>query len=369
MKKIEIKYYIVDIVLIMILLILITMSQIFIFVALIGYVIYLFIMWNFKTNTKKLAMIESQYNVLKTGKKRKGKDLSTQAVIVVLYKKKYFKQLKMLKSEYTRDKGKTLLRKLIKEYDVDVNNLKKYHLRLANKLTKFEKFIALYFYIKPNYLSNIDYGYGARIVTLDEFRLYKKSTMKELTFTDFIHDSKDIYCKKVKSFEGKNLYLSDGQIMFPSAYHNDLLKKYPSFPIFMSLAGQLYNMVIDNNSQVASQLWDKLRNQQDKYINVIETYPRFKSILSKIRKYLPVFRNYMFIKLRYYEMYESFERGLLPYQNSAGITNRALVKQMQKEYESQNGKIYSNIVVLKMKDIKYDSRYFHEVVFGSKAKV
>lgn len=354
MKKL--KYYVFDLLLFALMIILLTFQPWFIFIYMLVYLIYLIVIWRFKRNTVELSGFESTSNVLKSGFRRRGKDLSTQASIITLYRKKHLKTLKKVIKQYEKEMPLDFVP--IERLNEVLAYLEKYDIK--KNINEYA-----YYYLNPNYLSNVDYGYGCRLVSLDEFRLYKdEKHTKELTFNDFITSKDKIHMNKVKEFEGKNLYLSDGQIELPSYYQSLLLKYYPSFPIFMSLAGHLYHMVIINNSQVMGQLWDKLRNQQDLYVRALDTYPRFKSLFSKIYKYIPIFRKYIFVKLRYYELYQSAEQGLLPFKSGLGIKDRAMIKQMQKEYESMHGKITEKMILVKRNQIKYDTRYYHKVVFG-----
>ena len=50
--------------------------------------------------------------------------------------------------------------------------------------------------------------------------------------------------KKLKHYEGLDLLLSEAQLSLPNTEHNILDKKYPWLPVFIALAGHLYNMNI-----------------------------------------------------------------------------------------------------------------------------
>lgn len=211
----EVRYYIIDIILFSLLFILIGINAWVGIVAVVLYLIWIFIKYRFYSNTKDLAFIEHSNNVLKSGYRRRGKDLSTQASIIILFKRKYVKTLKKVINKMTLEDIKTLCNNMNYSFD----KLKAYLVKNGINESKWVEYG--YYYIFPNYLSNIDYGYGCRLVTLDEFRLYKdKECKRELTFNDFITDKFNIHSKKEPAFEGKNLYLSDGQIELPSSYHS-----------------------------------------------------------------------------------------------------------------------------------------------------
>jgi len=218
---------------------------------------------------------------------------------------------------------------------------------------------------KINYVGNIDYGYG-----------FKKVEMKDLlltpnTYNNLIMNDVKLIIKS-DELESLDLIYSDGGIFLPSTEDMVLNKLYPSFPIFYALSGQLYNMNITLNTQALDRLWKKIREQQDCYIRAICTIPLHKSVLSKIWKNIPFLRKYIFIKLRYYESYKSAEAGRVPFSKLATLdienplyTSNA--RALKKQYESEHGVIKDLTVVIKIADIRYDTRYFHELFFGKKA--
>lgn len=224
---------------------------------------------------------------------------------------------------------------------------------------------------KVRYLSNVDYGYG-----------YQEFNPKDLELSVKIGDKKhfntyreliDATLKKVPkndNFEGLDVYLSDGGIIMPSTEDVHLNKAYPTFPIAFALSRQLYDMLIGLNTQALGRVWIKLREQQEAYLKCLGTVPLYKSQLSKIWKYIPYARKWIFVKVRYYEKYESAERGLLPFNslNALGQTASPLYltsgTATKKAYESENGEIKEVLCGIRIEDIKYDTRIFHEKMFG-----
>ena len=87
----------------------------------------------------------------------------------------------------------------LRDYLINIAEDYGHSLKWINEVDDFQliQFIDLYYYINPNYLSNIDYGYGVRIVDMSEFKLYKdKNKTVELSFQDFLNNPDDIYMTK-----------------------------------------------------------------------------------------------------------------------------------------------------------------------------
>ncbi len=319
--------------------------------VLIGYFgLRLLISLYFWFNNNFIKKIMTLYNTHIFGYRRKGKDLVMQLVIIKRFANKDRKVRKKVK-KYLKSTGYT------KEYIRE----------------NIEEEVKLYYQDKPHYLSNIDYGYGAKVIDLDELTLIDKKSKKVLDYNDILTGTyKDMDIEKRKDFEGLDLYVSDAQLYLPNTEHNKLDKLYPSFPVFFSLAGQLYNMNITVNTQEYERLWVKLRGQQDAYVRALKTIPTNKSILQKIWCYLPILKNYLFIKIRYFEEQKSAENNMLPFHglNIVGETGKPIYLSsgtaIKEQFEATYGKIKHKLLVIRIKDIKYDSRIFHELLFGYK---
>src|SRR5690554_6108652 len=356
MKKLKnIKYYIVEYILFTLFI-----AEFMIF----GFSVVMSIVWGIyfilliyirlKMRSKKQLKYYSGYNLFVSGFKRKGKDLSVQRYIIKKFKKQYNKKVKQLTKLYKKNELHKYVFNISKQYGYN-------HIGIMDEL-ELDDLITLYYYYNPNYLSNIDYGYGVRIVDMAEFKLYKdKNKTIELSFQDFLNNPDDIYMTKNLSFEGKELILSDTQLYFPASYFQILVKKYPSFPIFFQLSGHLYDMTITINSQRYNLVWDKLRDQADLYIQAVNTFPG--KGLRKIHPYLPIIRNKLITKLYIYEKFETAELGVFPYVPRAGIKDRAVIKADKAKFDSENGKILKLSIVTDLRDIKYDTRYFASKIF------
>lgn len=142
--------------------------------------------------------------------------------------------------------------------------------------------------------------------------------------------------------EKKDYYLSDGGIYLPSQYDNILSKKYPSLPIFYALSRHLGNMNVHVNVQNLNRLWLKLREQADTYIRV----------RGKID--LP---GYICLKTTIYENYDDALKNLKP-------VKKIIKGEVIKTEESSRGEIKNRLLLIPRWWLKYDSRYFHKVVYG-----
>lgn len=329
------KYHILDIIIVCSLIVLnFAYPNVLIWVDLvIGVLVLIFVIWQLFTKWSFYGKVRKS-SVHFFGHKGTGKDMTIQSYISYRFKHKYLRILK-------------------------------------RKKLKNEKDINAYFHKHPLYLSTINYGFGCRIVSIDEFTLFNKKSGKVLTYQDFI-DNVPIRCKKFPLYEGLDLILPEAQLYLPNTEFNTLDKKYPWLPVFIALSRHLYNMNILINSQEYIRPWVKIRGQQDFYVRALCTYGsgRFMRLISP---YLPFFRSHLIVKVRTFEEQKSAENNMLPFEGKGAIneiSKNAYISsgQATKEvYEASNGVIRDVYLLVKKKDIVYDSRYFHKVIFGSKA--
>ena len=283
----------------------------------------------------KVSKYLGRNNVHVFGYRRSGKDLTLQNYVEKRYGKKY--------------------KKIIKK-----NNL------------KTEKEIYKYFKKHPLYLSLTNYGYGCKVVDIKEFELIDKKTGKYITYVDFINGNK-VRAKKLKHYEGLDLILSEAQLSLPNTEHNILDKKYPWLPVFIALAGHLYNMNIIINSQEFNRPWVKLRNQQDLYIRSLKTIPYRKGFVARIVPYIPILRKYLITKIRIYEDKESAENNILPFNAKSIITDSTKdvimsnAQATKEQFIATNGLIKEYWLFTKYEIIVYDSREYHKRIFGTNA--
>ena len=198
------------------------------------------------------------------------------------------------------------------------------------------------------HFSNISFSKDTSNICLNDLGL------KNNTYDNFINN--DIFLEeKREQFEGKDFYISDIGIMLPSQYDTKLYKAYPSFPIFYALSRHLYNSNVHCNTQNLNRVWKALREQADTYIKCIGVDTPF---------FLGLF-GFLRINFIIYDKYESAEKSLLPL--PYGFMNKFL-NANAKQYYATNGDIKKCYVLINKKSIHYDTRVFHEVVFGYKFK-
>ena len=78
----------------------------------------------------------------------------------------------------------------------------------------------------------------------------------ELKYEITHHDLLWVYFKRINPLR-KKLIIPEAQIYFPASMYSVLVKKYPSFPIFVATSGHAYDMNIIINAQVMGHVWDK----------------------------------------------------------------------------------------------------------------
>lgn len=166
------------------------------------------------------------------------------------------------------------------------------------------------------------------------------------TYTNFLEDKITVIDKQID--EDVDYYLSDGGVYLPSQYEKDLCRKYPSLPIFYALSRQLGHMNIHCNTQALNRLWDKLREQADYYIKCRRTFNLGFFLVTKAIAY---------------EEYETAKQGVLPYKRPL-IFASAETRANEDQFKSTYGEVrYVYIAQLK-KNIHYDTRHFHKILYG-----
>ena len=100
-------------------------------------------------------------------------------------------------------------------------------------------------------------------------RSIKAFSVEPNTFENILND--DIKVIKKENKEQCDMYISDGGIILPSQYSNQLIKNYPSLPIYYALSRHLTNSNIHINTQYLGRVWDKLREQAGFYIRAVHT--------------------------------------------------------------------------------------------------
>lgn len=196
---------------------------------------------------------------------------------------------------------------------------------------------------KSSYFSNLDYG--------NDFTKIEPKEL-ELTPNDYNNFIKGnvIPVTKNEALEGHDIYFSDAGVIFPSQADSQLHKFYPSLPISYALSRHLWNNGIHLNAQRLERIWKSLREQSDYYIR-----------LRKKRLKLPFF---IIIFTCEYTKYESALKNLDPL--GSRLFNK-YSKAEKDKYRATNGIIKNGLLIVPRWKLKYDSRAFHQIIFGEKA--
>ena len=196
---------------------------------------------------------------------------------------------------------------------------------------------------KKTYHSNLNYGGD-----------YKPFDIKELeitpnTYNNFINGNID-KVKKDDTFEESDIYISDGGVYLPSQADYLLHKTYPSLPITYALNRHMFNNGIHVNAQRIERIWKALREQADYFV-----------LMRKRPLKLPFF---LVLFTTEYDRYESAKKELQPMKNT--LLNK-YSKAEKDLFTANNGFVKNGIIIVRKRSLHYDSRAFHEIIYGYKA--
>lgn len=149
------------------------------------------------------------------------------------------------------------------------------------------------------------------------------------------------------------ILISDAQLYFPSAYESDLKKKYQGIVNYFPLSRHLGNNNVCVNSQNYKMVWDKLRNQCDKYFLCMSC--------------CVVFKKFVFMRIREYELYDSFIARIPPYRApfKLGGLSKTNIDLHKISYQASYGSIKKMKLFFITKS-KYDSRFMKGVLENGK---
>lgn len=191
---------------------------------------------------------------------------------------------------------------------------------------------------KKWYLSNVNYG--GKYIPLDFNDLDVGNS-----YDNFISNKIN---KFLYPYEGADVYVSDSGIYFPSQYSSQLDKKYEGLSQFQALSRHLGNSNFHINTQSLNRIWNKIREQSDKYIRC--NWCRV------------LFGNLVIQKVTIYEKYQSCLDNVHP--NRIKAPNILCDKSVRQQYQfyvdnfnNQHGKIKSYLLIYINKS-NYDSRRF-----------
>lgn len=152
-----------------------------------------------------------------------------------------------------------------------------------------------------------------------------------------------------------DIYISDCGVYFPSQYNGELNKKMPNFPTFMALSRHLGNCYVHTNAQNFNRVWDKIREQSDRYIMTLGCFVIGKLVIQKVR---------------IYERYQTALDNISPfkYVSSHLIPSKEennTILQQKISHQNSYGKIQERILIYFNKT-NYDTRFFKGVLKNEK---
>ena len=166
------------------------------------------------------------------------------------------------------------------------------------------------------------------------------------TYINFLENDVKVVDKINK--ENCDFYISDGGIFLPSQFSQDLVKRYPSFPIYYALNRHLTNSNIHINTQYLGRVWDKLREQAGFYIKAVKTTRILGCLITS------------FI---IYDSYTTASSQMRPYKVT-GLITHSESRANKEDFESKHGLVKEYKIIQKIKDVHYDSRWGHKMVYG-----
>lgn len=185
-------------------------------------------------------------------------------------------------------------------------------------------------------------------------RSIKDFSVEPNTYKDILNGS----IKKIDKInkEHCDMYISDGGIFLPSQHAGDLVKNYPSLPIYYALSRHLTNSNIHINTQYLGRVWDKLREQAAYYIRAVHTTKLAIKIKNKEHGFL-------ITDFIIYDNYQSALSKLRPFENKR-LFEGAEGAAAKADFIAKHGNIRSYKIIQTIGSVHYDSRHFHKEFYG-----
>lgn len=192
---------------------------------------------------------------------------------------------------------------------------------------------------------NIRYTAKTRVKPIKDYSL-RHNTIENFISGDFNKEDKTFR-------EKEDYYISDVGTSLPGWCHNQLEKKYPTFPIVYALSRQLADFNIHCNEQEFGRVWDKLRGQAQTYIWVEKSKVAFgRAKLTGV----------------VYSRYQTAIDAIQPFYvrtNVLGIKNKQDLQYAQ-QFNAKYGLVKRFTISFKIGKGKnmYDTRDFHKKLYG-----
>lgn len=193
--------------------------------------------------------------------------------------------------------------------------------------------------------------YNKEYCTIRDIR---KFSVEPNTYKNILNNDIKVIDKENK--ECCDMYISDGGIILPSQYSADLVKNYPSLPIYYALSRHLTNSNIHINTQYLGRVWDKLREQAEYFIRAVHTTKI--SIKIKNKEYGFLITNFII-----YDNYQSALSKLNPFDNKR-LFEGAEGAAARADFQAKHGNIKAYKVIQRISHVYYDSRHYHKDFYG-----
>lgn len=206
---------------------------------------------------------------------------------------------------------------------------------------------------------NVKYGKAEVMADVSEYL----NSIIPLTTDDFINNTIDPI-PKFDKYEKRNVYIDDVNVYMPNWNDSALKKRYPSMPPMLAINRHLYDAYCVVTTQDRERPYKILKElQSDFSIKAINSFG-----FGFFWNCIPILHYFVWTKYIYHELPKAVD--MLPF-SAKGLVNEVIkhgvltAGQATKEvYEATNGIIrYGRCIQLK-KYLSYDTRYFHQVVFG-----
>lgn len=193
-------------------------------------------------------------------------------------------------------------------------------------------------------ISNIPYN--SKFYNVESYDFKYKHFAIGNTYANFLEDKYNIQ-EKNNYFENSTMYISDAGLGLGN-FNDSLLRKfYNDLPTYFALSRHLYNQNIILNVQDLDRLWTAIEEQQELYVRCVQV------------------QNFIFwlrCKIVVYNNFNSAKQKLLPVKKIGlkNDNNRADIAQ----YKATNGTIEEVTYYIRKSKIKYDTRFYHNLIFG-----
>lgn len=202
---------------------------------------------------------------------------------------------------------------------------------------------------KKPYISNTDY----KCLYSEYYPLeLSKLDCGKNTYKNFIKGEVNKYVFPYP--DGTDVYLADCGVYFPAQYCSELNKEYGYISTFMALSAQLGKCNVHTNCQNLNRIWDKIREQADRYITCRKTIYIFGFVIEAIT---------------IYDKYDSCVNRVPAFKMKLPLFAKKEMKNLltieKEKYRLTHGDIINGVLFYRNKS-DYNTRIFKEILENGK---